>query len=194
MTKTLIIVILAAFSLAVLAAGIWLVTRPADPKPYTEDYDAALARYSGSVAATEHGIEHFGTVYANLASDGVANAVRELYADEIYFNDTIKTFRDRDELARYMGEMSKMLDRSEVEVEQVIRDGRDVFVRWSMHFEASAAGREVHSRSIGMTHLRFDENGRIVLHQDFWDPATGIYRHMPVIGYLLSHADQRMSR
>jgi len=193
MVKTLLIVILGGVSLTAIAAAIWLLTRPAVPKPYTDEYHAALSRFTGSVASMDAGIEHFGSVYSNLAADGVSDAVRELYADTIYFNDTIKTFRDREELADYMGSMSKMLERSKVEIEQVIRDDEDVFVRWSMHFETRAAGRDVHSRSIGMTHLRFDETGQIILHQDFWDPATGIYRHMPVLGYLLSQADQRMS-
>jgi hypothetical protein len=33
-----------------------------------------------------------------------------------------------------------------------------------------------------MTQLRFDREGRIILHQDFWDPGAGIYQHLPVLG------------
>ena len=189
---TLIITLI--FSLAVIAALVWLFTRPAVPKPYADEYHTALAQIAGSVDSTERGLENFERLYSDLASEGVAEAVRTAYAGSFYFNDTIKTFRGREELASYMIAMSEILQRSDVSIDQTIRDGADVFVRWTMEFETSAAGREVRSRTIGMTHLRFDPTGQIVLHQDFWDPATGIYRHMPVLGYVLNQADLRMSR
>jgi hypothetical protein len=34
----------------------------------------------------------------------------------------------------------------------------------------------------GISQLRFDKQGRIVLHQDFWNPAAGIYGYLPVLG------------
>jgi hypothetical protein len=36
-----------------------------------------------------------------------------------------------------------------------------------------------------VTLLRFDRAGRVVLHQDFWDPAAGFYEHLPVLGPVL---------
>jgi hypothetical protein len=33
-----------------------------------------------------------------------------------------------------------------------------------------------------MTLLRFDKQGRVVLHQDFWDSSAGFYEHLPVLG------------
>jgi hypothetical protein len=36
--------------------------------------------------------------------------------------------------------------------------------------------------TIGMTHLRFDSEGKVVLHQDFWDSTRGIFEHVPVMG------------
>jgi hypothetical protein len=44
---------------------------------------------------------------------------------------------------------------------------------------------QVTSNTVGVTHLRFDEAGRIILHQDFWDSAEGLYRHIPVLGSLI---------
>lgn len=36
--------------------------------------------------------------------------------------------------------------------------------------------------TIGMSHLRFDGAGKVVLHQDFWDSTRGIFEHVPLIG------------
>jgi ketosteroid isomerase-like protein len=112
----------------------------------------------------------------------------------MYFNDSLKTFQSLQPLVEYMESTSRMLDESSVEVQQVIRDGNDVFVRWTMTFASSAMGRKITSESIGMTHLRFDPEGRIVLHQDFWDSAAGLYRNLPVVGYALQKVDQNMAK
>jgi hypothetical protein len=172
--------------------AIWLVTRPPAPKPFAEAYHEALDRFPGSSAAVDAGIDRFAATYADLADDSTGARVRDLYADPLYFNDSLKTFRNRDALADYMQATSDMLADSGVTIDQILRDGSDVFVRWTMEFRTETMGRSIHSHSIGMTHLRFNDTGRVILHQDFWDSAAGLYRNLPVIGYALEQVDSRM--
>ena len=181
------------FLLVLVAATlVWLVTRPAAPKPYADEYRLALEAHPGSAAGIETGLERFSEAYHDLTSPDVGDHVAELYADPLYFNDSLKTFRSRQELVDYMTATASMLDESTVEIQQILRDGNDVFVRWTMTFASSTMGRKITSESIGMTHLRFDADGRILLHQDFWDSASGLYRNLPVVGYLLKKIDQTM--
>jgi hypothetical protein len=60
--------------------------------------------------------------------------------------------------------------------------GADCYVRWTLEFRTKnlAGGKPIVTE--GVSQLRFDEQGRIVLHQDFWNPAAGIYGHLPVLG------------
>lgn len=189
MSKLLITLVL----IALILIGIWLVTRPAVPKSYAAEYRDALDRFAGSTDAVDRGLERFEAVYADLTRPDIEERVADVYANRIYFNDTLKTFEDRDALARYMGHTGRALDHSEVRIDSVIRDAEDVFVRWTMQFSTSAMGRPIESESIGMTHLRFDDTGHIVLHQDFWDSAAGLYRNLPVIGYGLSVVDRQLA-
>jgi hypothetical protein len=188
MFKTILII-------ALLVTGVlaWIGTRPAAPKPFSEDYQRALRMHPGSDREIEAGLEEFAAVYAELTHPEIGRRVARLYADPMYFNDSLKTFQSRQPLVGYMEATGRMLDESSVEVQQVIRDGNDVFVRWTMTFASSAMGKEIRSESIGMTHLRFDAEGRIVLHQDFWDSAAGLYRNLPVVGYALKKIDQNMT-
>ncbi|SRR6056297_3582212 len=188
MLRTLIILIVVA---GVLAA--WLLSRPAFPKPYVRAYQSALERFQGSPVAMDEGLSRFEAVYGDLTHERIEDRIRELYAERIYFNDTLATFESRDALVAYMGKTGHNLDQSDVRIDAVVRDGSDLFVRWTMTFSASSMGRSIESESIGMTHLRFDEQGRVVLHQDFWDAATGLYRNLPVVGYGLELVDRRMA-
>lgn len=155
-------------------------------------YKNALDTFPGSPAAIDEGLDRFGRTFADLTADDVGAEMRELYADRVFFNDTLVTLESSDAVGDYMASTGDKLDVSKVDVDHTIRDGNDVYVRWTMHFKTSAFGMKVESNSIGMTHLRFDENGRIVLHQDFWDAASGLYEHLPIVGAMLRTAKRMM--
>lgn len=157
-----------------------------------EPYEQALVRFPGSEAAIERGLELFREAFTDLSDPQVAERMQALYAESLFFNDTLKTFDNSQDLVHYMKKTGANLDSSKVEIRQVIRDGPDVFVRWTMEFHTSAAGRDIHSHSIGMTHLRFDPDGRAVLHQDFWDSGHGLYAHLPFVGFMVRRAHDRL--
>jgi len=54
-----------------------------------------------------------------------------------------------------------------------------------MVMEFKAKSKDIYSKSIGMTQLRFNQEGKIIFHQDFWDSTEGFYQHLPYIGYIV---------
>lgn len=151
-------------------------------------YEQAMQQFPGSTEAIDEGLERFKASYVDLTDPDLEARIRATYAPSLFFNDTLHTFHGRDELADYMARTGAGLNESRVEVHQVLRDGVDVYVRWTMEFRTRAVGREVHSRSIGVSHLRFDEDGLVVLHQDFWDSGHALYAHLPLVGFAVRRA------
>jgi len=192
MYKILFFLTVSLLAVTTAALAAWLATRPAAPRLFVDQYHQALERFPGSEAAIDTGLEAFAKAFGDLTHERIAERVERLYAETLYFNDSLKTFESRAPLVDYMAATGAMLEESSVSIDQVIRDGPDVFVRWTMKFTASGMGKPVVSESVGMTHLRVDARGRIVLHQDFWDSAAGLYRNLPVVGYLLEQVDKRM--
>lgn len=43
-----------------------------------------------------------------------------------------------------------------------------------------------------MTHLRFDREGKVVLHKDFWDAGGGFFEHLPVLGRAMRWVKSRL--
>lgn len=189
--KTLLACVISIFSAALIVLITLLILEAYSNNAmaqYKDDYHAALKLHAGTETGIDLGLAFFKQTYANLADAATAEKVSRLYAPDLYFNDTVTTIRSREELTDYMDKTSKKVKTSRVNIDQVIRDGVDVFVRWTMHFESSAYGIQVDSDTIGMTHLRFDANGQIVLHQDFWDSAAGLYSHLPIVGFFVRRA------
>lgn len=127
-------------------------------------------------------VEGFGEIFANLQTAELPELVNEIYAANFYFNDTFKTFRDRPSLTAYLQKTGETVDELKVTINDIARSDNDVYVRWSMYMQFSVLGKQVESNSVGITHLRFNEAGEIILHQDFWDGADAFYQHLPVIG------------
>ena len=68
----------------------------------------------------------------------------------------------------------------------------DYYFRWEMNLQFKKLRKGVLNRSQGMSHIRFDAEGRVVLHQDFWDSATGLFDHVPVVGRLIRAVRSRV--
>jgi len=45
----------------------------------------------------------------------------------------------------------------------------------------------------GMSHIRFDSDGRVVAHIDHWDAAREFYEHFPVVGWALKTIRRKIS-
>jgi hypothetical protein len=112
----------------------------------------------------------------------VAANVRNAYAPEAWFNDTIATEVGIDAIEKYLLKTARGAEKVEAKITDVAVSGADVYARWTMEIRAKglAGGQPVITE--GISQLRFDDQGRIVLHQDFWNPSAGIYQHLPLLG------------
>ena len=72
-----------------------------------------------------------------------------------------------------------------VTFDDVAVSGRNYYFRWTMdtRMKHLAPGKTV--RTIGITMVRFDPQGRVILHQDFWDATQDAWTHSSRLKTLL---------
>jgi len=162
------------------------------PTPYAERYVAALERYPGVVQTSTAPIEAFVTFFSTHDPNAAPSA-DALYAPALYFSDTLLTSERRDEVIVHLERMRSGTGELKVTVLDSQVDGADVYVVWRMHARFQPVRRTVESDTIGVTHLRFDGEGRIVLQQDFWDSTEGFYRHLPGVGSIVAAIGKRFT-
>ena len=85
-------------------------------------------------------------------------------------------------MEKYLLKTARGAEKVAARLEDVAVSGPDVYARWTMEIRTKnlAGGKPIITE--GISQLRFDHEGRIVLHQDFWNPAAGIYQHLPLLG------------
>ena len=130
--------------------------------------------------------------HKDLKAPDMAQHIEAAYAEELYFNDTLKTLISRDSLVDYLKQTAERVDYNRVQIEDIIDSGENYYVRWTMQTGFSVFGRSIETESIGMSHIRLDDQGKINFHQDFWDNTEGFFRHIPVVGYLIGKTKQRL--
>lgn len=152
---------------------------------YVNDYQKALKSAGSKPVNETEAVNGFIEVFNQAQHGELDDIIRETYAETLYFNDTFRTITDRNELISYMQHTGQQVDRLEVEIEDIALSKQDVYVRWVMRMQFTVMGKKVDSESIGISQLRFNQDGKIILHQDFWDGVDGFYQHLPIIGYSL---------
>lgn len=188
--------------LLLLVVALVVLVRVVDrtPKASNIDYAGAIARTDPvAVALGEDGVPardavfaRFGLLWSNLTAASVAEHVNDVYAEQVWFNDTLKTFEGRPAVADYLDQTARRVDACTVEIVDIAASGVDYYVRWRMTVLLPETDPADAWRSIGVTHMRFDREGRVLLHQDYWDAAGGLYEHLPGIGWILRNIRARL--
>jgi hypothetical protein len=128
----------------------------------------------------EAAIKRFEDFFGDITVENVRAKAPGLFAPDVYFNDTLKTLRGRDSVEAYFLKTTEHAEFVRAKVVDVSHSGGNYYLRWVM--DVRFKGSKETSRTIGVTLLRFDREGRVTLHQDFWDSASGFYEHLPVLG------------
>lgn len=140
---------------------------------------------TGSAAETD-ALSRFAGFFSSFAADRISRLLPTTYADDIYFNDTLKAIRGRDSLAHYLGESAAAVEDCRVEILDTTRTAEgEHLVRWKMMIRFKRFRRGVDTWTVGLSHLRFDASGRVVYHQDYWNAADGLYEHVPLLGSMI---------
>lgn len=181
--------LLSAFLLAGCASG---------PTDFAKEYQAALAARPGvsiaDRAAGERLAARFAALYGDLSPSNVQEKVRDVYAPDAWFNDTIATESGIAAIEKYLLKTAQGAESVKAKINNTAVSGSDCYVRWTMEVQTKnlAGGRPIVTE--GMSQLRFDDNGRIVLHQDFWNPSNGIYQHLPLLGPAIRYVNGLIAR
>ncbi len=131
------------------------------------------------------GIARFKDFFGNLTAESVRKKTKSTYSEDAFLNDTLKTVRGNEAIEEYFLETAKNAKKVQATVEDIAVSDGNYYIRWVMDVEFAKFKKGQTIRTIGITQVRFTPDGKIALHQDFWDPAAGLYEHIPVLGGLI---------
>jgi hypothetical protein len=164
-------------------------------------YERALDATAGAAADMQAGgaqeqtaLSRLAAYFAEMTDVSVREGTGAVYAPTAYLNDNLVFVEGAAAIEAYFLHSTGDTDTISVDFLDVVKSGPDYFVRWRMTIKNKRLKKGQPLSSYGMTHFRFDDQGRVLMHKDFWDAATGLYEHLPVVGGMLRFVRSRLEQ
>lgn len=152
---------------------------------YSIDYTAANTEKIG-IALTDQQAEQvaqqFVATFNQLGTAAFLGKADKLYADSLYINDTLSQFSSKPELMKHFQGMNARVIQVDVRLISVTHQKDSAYVHWYMAYYFKIFGKNKPMASYGISQIKINQQQQIIFQQDFWDPADGLYRHLPYMG------------
>jgi hypothetical protein len=141
----------------------------------------------------EEAIQRFSNFFSDMTVERVRADTARVYAEQAILHDTLKTHTGCPDIQAYFEKTAARAKGVQVEILKVVRESPDYYFIWSMDITWSAFSKKGQTtRSFGISHLRFDREGKVTLHHDFWDSASGFFEYLPLAGPLIRFIKSRV--
>jgi len=119
-----------------------------------------------------------------IRPESVADFAR-YYSDDGFFKDPFNEVRGVPAIQRIFTHMFSQVAEPRFEITERVVDGNAAMLVWELHYRVVIFGREQNQVIRGASHLKFDAEGKVYWHRDYWDAAEELYARLPVVGLLM---------
>lgn len=152
---------------------------------YSGDYGKAEQQITGVTLNDEQALEignHFVAAFNTLGTPSFVSNVSNLYADQLYINDTLSQFSQKKDLIKHFEGMNTRVSNVTVKLISATHHQDSAYIHWYMTYDFKMLGRSKTMASYGISQIKINDQQKIIFQQDFWDPANGLYRSLPIFG------------
>lgn len=110
------------------------------------------------------------------------------YADNAYFKDPFNEVRGVSAIRRIFDHMFSAIVDPRFVVEARILGAEtggataaSAVLVWTLFYRSGRVEQAIR----GATHLKFDADGKVAWHRDYWDAAEELYAKLPLLGWLM---------
>ena len=152
---------------------------------YSSDYSNAEQKMTGITLDDAQALaigNRFVSTFHSLGTAEFIHKADRLYADQLYINDTLSQFSDKKTLLQHFEGMNKRVTHVTVKLISATHHQDSAYIHWSMAYDFKMLGRTKSMKSYGISEIKVNPQNQIIFQQDFWDPANGLFRALPVFG------------
>ncbi|MBK1680789.1 nuclear transport factor 2 family protein [Rhodocyclus tenuis] len=117
----------------------------------------------------------------------------EFYSADAYFKDPFNEVRGLAALQRIFLHMFQQLDAPRFGIVDRIVDAGGAVLVWEFTFRMRSWKAAETQLIRGVSHLKFDGEGKVCWHRDYWDAAEELYAKLPLIGSLVRGLQKKLA-
>jgi hypothetical protein len=136
-------------------------------------------------------MKEFLDVYRNLNGENL-DRLQEIYTQEIRFIDPAHEISGLKALTDYFARLYENIEPPRFRFVHHLKNETEGYVQWEMEFSHAklAGGRTI--AVPGASFLRFDGNGKVFFHRDYFDLGAMLYEQLPVLGGVVKSIKRRL--
>lgn len=133
-------------------------------------------------------VQHYIDCFERL-TPATLGVLMQCFAERARFVDPFNDVSGRLAIAAVFEHMFATCDNPRFQVDEQVGDDRRCYLRWTFNFASGSKRRAIE----GVSRVLFDDQGRVLEHIDYWDPARQLYETIPLLGPLLRALRRRLS-
>lgn len=122
-------------------------------------------------------IETYARFFETLTPHFEDHDFERIFARDAVFADPFQRVVGVDAIIEVFRHMYATLDNPRFEVLESLGDSEKGYIRWRFY----ANDFEIE----GVSHVRFDTDGKALSHIDYWDASANVYEKIPLLGALI---------
>ena len=130
--------------------------------------------------------------FENISPESIAEFPR-YYADDACFKDPFNEVRGLPVIQHIFTHMFRQVAEPRFAIVDRVVDENGALLVWEFHYRVKLWGRGQNQVIRGASHLKFNAEGKVVWHRDYWDAAEELYAKLPVIGWLIRRLKKGLS-
>lgn len=135
-------------------------------------------------------IEKFYDFYKIFSSEVIQKSIKGVYAENAYFRDGFREVQGVENLEKYFLSSTETFHECTFDIQDVASHEGNYYYRWVMNLVLKR-NKDEKLQAVGMSHVRYDKNGKIIFHQDYWDTGV-IFEKIPVLGPIITWIRNRI--
>ncbi len=117
------------------------------------------------------------------------STIDQLYTHTAYFKDPFNEVRDIRRIEHIFSDMFAQFQQPRFVIQERVCDESNGQALLTWHFLFQWRGKAW--CIVGSSHLRFNADGMVEYHRDYWDASEELYEKLPVIGFVLKALKKR---
>jgi hypothetical protein len=140
-------------------------------------------------------LDSYAKTLSSLTPDRIDDLMR-LVSQDVHFRDPFNDCHGRDLYRAVLEDMFNHLSSIVFTVNDTAwayasdaYQVRTAFIKWTLSAQLQGRLWEVE----GCSELRFNDDGLVTTHHDYWDAAAGLYERLPLLGRVLAFLRRRIA-
>lgn len=136
-------------------------------------------------------VQNYATFFENIEKDTPVEDYEIFFEKNATFKDPFHKVTGVKEIYNIFQKMYFNLDKPIFKIEEIISNKNISYIKWQ--FEYSFKNEKKENSFTGLSRVVFNLEGKVVLHEDFWDAGENVYEKIPILKIIIKFVKNKIN-